>query len=121
MGLMDLAAEFVKILNSNIAAIDIEDKETLEKIEKLKNRIQDVMGLLENSESNANALLSKLDSQERKNDDVIYIKKEGELRAMVSRDVVKPVIREVEMLEDECGCIFDEMSSFESSGKQFQS
>lgn len=119
LSLMNLTAEFVKTLNSSIQSFNLKDISEVEQIQLLQQRIAKVMNLFEKSEENASVLLKQLGKSINECKDVVYIRKEGNLRAIVSRDIIKPVIRPVTKLEIECDCIFEVEERFEESKGYF--
>lgn len=110
--LVELTASFVKELNSAIEEFTDEDLET---IELITNKMRSIMKKCENSENNINIAISKIEDAQKTCSDVVYIRKDGDLRAIISRDVVKPNIRPVEKLNISCNCLFEPIGSFEDN------
>lgn len=111
--LTELVAEFVKTLNSLIPYVNTNNKKEIELIQKLKDKIKNVMHMCEKSEEILFSSLLKIEENEKECKDIVYIRKDMNIKAIVSRDVLKPVIRPVEKLEVDCMCLFNEFAPFE--------
>lgn len=112
--IMSLTAEFVKALNKMIPTVDVTDKRDIEDIRILKNRIVEVMKLLEKSEDHVNVLLSRLESNHAKTkNEIVYVRSNGDLKAIVSPDIIKPEIFPTAKLKGECKCFFRRSEPFE--------
>lgn len=112
---MSLAVEFVKSLNSIISVVDITNKSDMDDIEKLRERIIEVLKHLERSEEYVNTLLSRLESNSlREKREVIYVRIDGMLRAVVSPDMIKPIVFPTAMLDNKCTHAFDCVRPFET-------
>lgn len=112
---MDLTAEFVKQLNSVLHRLDMRDKDHVELADKLRTRISEVMERCKGSEELVSLFLSKIEDNNTQCKDVVYVRRDGNLVAVVSRDVVKPAVGQVEKLSSECDCIFSRFQRFEDS------
>ena len=104
VSLIDLAADFVKTLNLAIPSFELKNNSELEQLQKLKKRIGEIMMKLEKSEENASLLLDQLENPIHECKDVVYIRKDGNLKAVISRDIIKPVVKPVNKLEIQCNC-----------------
>lgn len=102
--LIDLAADFVKTLNLAMPSFDLKKIEQLEELQTLQDRITKIMMKLEKSEENASLLLDQLERSVYECRDVVYIRKDGALKGIISRDTVKPEIRPIQKLETDCNC-----------------
>lgn len=109
--LMDLTAEFVKTINMTIRLMDPKNKDHMKIIDDLKLKIKRIMSKCENSEFLVNSLVSKMEENNKKCEDIVYVRREGSIKAIVSRDVLKPVLCNVKKLEIHCECL---MSPFEA-------
>ncbi|KAM0681592.1 Exosome component 10 [Glugoides intestinalis] len=105
--LVDLVAEFVKTLNTAIVQVDTRNREHIMLLEQLKDKIKHIMGLCERSEEIISSSLAKIEESVRECNDIVYIRKDNKIRAIVSRDVLKPVIMPIEKQLTECTCLFE--------------
>ncbi|ELA42896.1 uncharacterized protein VICG_00211 [Vittaforma corneae ATCC 50505] len=113
--LMDLAAEFVKQLNSAIGQLDTQNENHAGPIEKLADKISKTMKRCEASEDFINMLISKIEDSLKECRDVVYVRKDGNICAIVSRDIVKPNINTTSKLNIECTCLFAPFEKFEEN------
>jgi exosome complex exonuclease RRP6 len=113
MSLVDLTAEFVKTLNHLIPTLDSSNSNTQEQIEFIKQRITKIREKVSGSELNVDILLTKLCINEIQPVDIIYVRKDTSLRAIVSTNITKPKINEVTRSSEKCYCIFSDFQYFQ--------
>lgn len=111
---MELTAEFVKTLNAKIAGMDVNDKRMLESMEHLKEQILGIMKIFETSEQTLNRILNKIEAYDcDRKDEPIYIRCNRDIQAIVTLNEIKPIINNVEKLEDGADNLFSISSYFE--------
>lgn len=104
VSLMDFAAKFVKTLNLAMPNFNLQNISELEHLQKLQRRISEIMAKIEKAEENSCSLLDQLENPIHECKDVVYVRKDNNLRAIISRDIIKPIIRPVDKLEIQCNC-----------------
>lgn len=117
--LMNLTAEFVKTVNMIIQKMDTRNKDHMKIIDELRSKIKKVMMKCENSEFLVNSILSKIEENKKTCNDVVYVRKEGNIKAIISRDVLKPTIYDVKKLEIHCECLMSPFGVFNTFNGYF--
>jgi len=112
---MDLTAEFVKQLNTVLGGLDMGDKDHVELIDRLRGKISSVMEICKDSEELVNQLLSKIEDNNKQCKDIVYVRKDENILAVVSRDVVKPTIGQVDKINIECDCLLNGFGKLEDN------
>lgn len=104
MSLIDKTANFVKLLNSMVKMINVDDKRTMEQVEHMKLRLQHIIDQTASSEMVALASLEKLSRADAQCEEPIYIRWQGEIRAIITLNMIKPEILPIKKNMDECIC-----------------
>lgn len=104
MSLIDLTAEFVKQLNLFIRSINMNDEQLMHRVADLRKRIASVIERTANAEARAVVQLGKLINTNPTADGVVYVRKDGLLKAVISMSVAKPVVGRTEQVETGCSC-----------------
>lgn len=112
MALINLATEFTKTLNALIPHIDTKDSTKVLIITELINKVSSCMKGLENTEEAISHLINLTEINKEECKDVVYLRKDGNLLGIISRDVIKPRIFPVKKLSIECNCLFSIERSF---------
>lgn len=113
--LMDLTAEFVKRLNSAIGELDVENKDHRMLIDRMMEKLSVVMKDCEASEDAVSSIISKIEESTRECKDIVYVRRDESISAVLSRDVAKPCVGPVNKLAITCNCLFDTFGEFEAS------
>ncbi|KAI5149305.1 hypothetical protein ENBRE01_0822 [Enteropsectra breve] len=107
MSLLDIVAELVKEINWILPSIDINNKQALDEIREIKEKMTSLISQTKQAEGKANQLLSKMLPQTPKHkDDFIYLRSNGAIVGVVSRNCPKPSIASLQPVNRECNCPF---------------
>lgn len=113
--LMGFTSEFVKTLNVAIPNFNLKDFEEVSEIQALQQRLNSIMGKLASSEENASVLLDQIENSSPTCKDVVYVRHDNNLKAIVSRDIIKPKIRALQKLQIDCTCDWQIKKQFQAS------
>lgn len=112
MDLLALSAEFVKKLNAFLRTVDSNDKNILVEINNLIKRITTLQYRLSGADADIMTMISKAECQNKPKLDIYYVRKDGALKMVISKNIPKPVVDSVEKNNFECNCKFNEFLFF---------
>lgn len=115
MGLVDLAAEFVRQLNLFIRSADTSSTQTQRQIEDIKRRIAAIVEKTADAEAKAAMQLGKLICTAAPASNIVYVRRDGLLKAIVSMSIPKPAICPVDKIRLECDCQHHDFPQFKTT------
>ena len=104
MSLLDLAAAFMKELNAFCRSPESRSPECAERIASLKRRVAHLQIKLAKAENEISGRLNDLESVQQDSNDVTVIRRDGQVVAIVSKNIQKPVIYPTDRPERICAC-----------------
>lgn len=113
--LMELAGEFVKQLNSAVEQFDTTNESHVRLVSQLAGKMCEIMKACETSEEFINASVSKMEYSLKECRDVVYVRRDENIRAIVSRDVIKPSVNAASKICIKCNCPSAPLARFDES------